>query len=128
MKIRHGNLRDLEQRLLGGEVRAARALVRQAAGPNTLDLRFRDTQLRAVPNGTGGERLRFTGYASITEEPFTITDWLGDYEEIVRTGAFRKTLSEQPDVIFCPNHDWSPAPMARTKPGTLRLHTCSVFG
>jgi HK97 family phage prohead protease len=48
-------------------------------------------------------------------------DWLGSYNEIVRTGAFNKTLAESPDVIFCLNHDWASAPMARTGPGTLRL-------
>lgn len=121
MKIRHGGLRDLEQRVLDGDVRASRALVRQAAGPNTLDIRFRQTELRAVPNGTGGDRLLFTGYASVVEEPFTMWDWLGDYTEIVRGGAFTKTLGEKPDVIFCPNHDWASAPMARTGPGTCRL-------
>lgn len=121
MKIRHGGLRELEQRLLDGDVRVARALVRQACGPNTLDMRFRTTELRAVPNGTGGERLLFTGYASVVEEPFTMWDWLGDYTEIIRSGAFTKTLSESPDVIFCFNHDWSSVPMARTGAETVRL-------
>lgn len=121
MKIRNGGLRELEQRVLDGDVRATRALVRQAAGPNTLDLRFRETELRAVPDGAGGDRLLFTGYASITEEPYTLCDWLGEYTEIVRGGAFKKTLAEGPDVIFCPNHAWEAVPMARTKPGTLRL-------
>lgn len=121
MKTRHGGLRELEQRLLGGEVRAARALVRQACGPNTLEMPFRDVQLRAVPNGTGGERLLFTGYASVTEQPYDMADWWDEYVEIVRAGAFKKTLSESPDVIFCLNHGWAGAPMARTGPGTLRL-------
>jgi hypothetical protein len=120
-KIRSGGLKDLEQRVLDGDVRAMRALVRQASGPNTLDMPFQDVELRAKPDGTGGTRLLFTGYASVVEAPYTMADWIGDYTEIVRGGAFTKTLSETPDVIFCLNHGWDGAPMARTKAGTLRL-------
>lgn len=121
-KIRSGGLRDLEERVLGGETRAMRALVRQASGPNTLDMAFGDRiELRAMPDGTGGSRLRFTGYASVTESPYMMADWLGDYTEIVRAGAFDRTLAANPDVIFCLNHMWDGAPMARTKAGTLRL-------
>lgn len=128
MKIRSGGLdmRALEQRVLEGEIRAMRPLVRQASGPNTLDMGFRDVELRAKPDGTGGSRLLFTGYASVVDEPYEMQDWLGPYTEVVRGGAFTKTLSESPDVIFCLNHDWSGAPMARTKAGTHRLSADSV--
>jgi HK97 family phage prohead protease len=122
MKIRHGGLQELEQRVLDGDPRAMRALVRQSTGPNTLDLRFEgQTELRSVPNGTGGEKLLFTGCASKVDSPYVMADWLGDYTEIVRSGAFTQTLNGNPDVIFTLNHDWSGAPMARTKSGTLRL-------
>jgi len=123
-KIRSGGLAQFEQRVADGDTRALRALVRQAMGPNTLDLRFdKGTELRAAPDGSGGEKLLFTGCASVVDAPFTITDWLGDYTEIVRPGAFTKTLAESPDVIYCLNHAWGGAPMARTKSGTLRLST-----
>jgi uncharacterized protein len=121
MKIRRGGLAEFEQRVLDGDTRAMRALVRQASGPNTLHMPFKDVELRAAPDGSGGSRMVFTGYASVVEEPFTMADWLGDYTEVVRGGAFTKTLSESPDTIFCLNHDWASAPMARTKAGTLRL-------
>jgi HK97 family phage prohead protease len=121
MKIRSGGLKELEQRVLDGDVRAMRALVRQASGPNTLDMPFQNCELRAKPDGTGGTRLLFTGYASVVEAPYTMGDWLGDYTEIIRTDAFDETLSRSPDVIFCLNHAWDGAPMARTKAGTLRL-------
>lgn len=121
MKIRSGGLKDFEQRVLDGDVRAMRALVRQASGPNTLDMPFRDVQLRAKPDGTGGTRLLFTGYACVVDQLYTMSDWYGDYSEVVRGGAFTKTLSESPDTIFCLNHGWEGAPMARTKAGTLRL-------
>jgi HK97 family phage prohead protease len=121
MKTRSGGLKELEQRVLDGDVRAMRALVRQASGPNLLDMPFRDVEIRTAPDGTGGTRLLFTGYASVVEAPYEMEDWLGPYVEIIRSGGFTKTLSEDPDVIFCLNHDWTAAPMARTKAGTLRL-------
>jgi HK97 family phage prohead protease len=121
MKIRHGGLEPLEQRVLDGDPRALRALVRQASGPNTLDRTFRDVELKAAPAGAGSTRLTFTGYASTTEDPYEVQDWLGPYSEVVRAGAFTKTLAEQPDVIFCVNHAWDGVPMARTGPGTCLL-------
>lgn len=122
-KIRSGGLKGYEQRVLDGDVMAMRALVRQASGPNTLDMAFRDDfELKAKPDGTGGTRLLFTGYASVVDAPYAMCDWYGDYSEVVRGGAFTKTLSEVPDTIFCLNHDWAAAPMARTvKAETLRL-------
>lgn len=128
MKIRSGglDLRALEQQVLEGEIRAMRPLVRQASGANTLDMAFREVQLRAKADGTGGSRLLFTGYASVVDEPYEMQDWLGPYTEVVRGGAFTKTLSEDPDVIFCLNHGWDGAPMARTKAGTHRLSADST--
>lgn len=76
---------------------------------------FEGMELREQPNGT----LRFTGYASVTETPYEMNDWLGDYTEVVRAGAFAKTLSEGADVPFKLNHDGMT--LARTKSGTMRL-------
>ncbi|MFI0825719.1 HK97 family phage prohead protease [Streptomyces roseolus] len=59
------------------------------------------------------------GYASVTEAPFEMWDWLGPYSEVVRTGAFGKTLAENPQVQLLLNH--SGLAMAYTKAGTLRL-------
>ncbi|MFF1597685.1 HK97 family phage prohead protease [Streptomyces mirabilis] len=76
---------------------------------------FEGMELREQANGT----LRFTGYASVTETPYEMNDWLGDYTEVVRSGAFAKTLSEGADVPFKLNHDGMT--LARTKSGTMRL-------
>ena len=59
------------------------------------------------------------GYASVTEEPFEMWDWLGMYHEVVRTGAFGKTLGENPQVQLLLNHGG--LAMAYTKAGSLRL-------
>ncbi|MFD9225386.1 HK97 family phage prohead protease [Streptomyces sp. NPDC060064] len=59
------------------------------------------------------------GYASVTEAPFEMWDWLGPYSEVVRTGAFAKTLSETPQVQLLLNHGG--LAMAYTQAGSLRL-------
>jgi HK97 family phage prohead protease len=59
------------------------------------------------------------GYASVTEQPYEMWDWLGPYSEVVRAGAFAKTLSETPQVQLLLNHGG--LSMAYTKAGTLRL-------
>lgn len=80
---------------------------------------FVGMELREFDNGSGGTMLRFTGYASVTESPYEMEDWLGGYTEVVRAGAFAKTLSEGADVPFKLNHDGMT--LARTKSGTMRL-------
>ncbi|MGW7239731.1 HK97 family phage prohead protease [Streptomyces sp. NPDC054804] len=59
------------------------------------------------------------GYASVTEQPYQMWDWLGPYDEVVRAGAFMKTLSETPQTQLLLNHGG--LSMAYTKAGTLRL-------
>jgi len=94
----------------------------RAARPKTVEHRhmpFQGVELRSAPSGTGGETLTFTGYACVTERGYDMQDWLGDYTEVVRSGAFKKTLGEAADVPFLLNH--SGMTLARTKSGTLRL-------
>lgn len=66
-----------------------------------------------------GNTLRFTGYASVTDTPYEMEDFLGAYTEVVRSGSFAKTLSEGADVPFKVNH--AGITLARTKSGTMRL-------
>lgn len=94
----------------------------RAERPTTLQRRnlpFRDVELRAKPDGTGGDALTFTGYACITEIGYEMSDWLGPFTEVVRAGAFTKTLAESADVPFLVNH--SGLTLARTKSGTMQL-------
>lgn len=94
----------------------------RAVRPTELQRRqmpFRDVELRSVPDGTGGEALTFTGYACVTEVGYEMQDWLGPFTEVVRQGAFTKTLSEGADVPFLINHGGMT--LARTKSGTLQL-------
>ncbi|MEV5943654.1 HK97 family phage prohead protease [Streptomyces sp. NPDC051994] len=94
----------------------------RAARPTHIERRhmpFKGVELRAKPDGTGGDTLTFTGYACVTEQGYEMEDWLGPYTEVVRSGAFTKTLSEGADVPFLVNHGG--LTLARTKSGTLRL-------
>jgi hypothetical protein len=90
------DLAEYEKRVLEGDLGALRPLVRQATGPNTLHLPFRDVELKAKADGTGGTRLAFTGYASVTEAPFLMWDWAGDYEEVVNAGAVQEDAERDP--------------------------------
>lgn len=59
------------------------------------------------------------GYASVTEHPYEMWDFFGSYTEVIRAGAFTKTLSENPQVQLLLNHGG--LSMAYTRAGTLRL-------
>lgn len=72
-------------------------------------------EVRAADDGS----LTLEGYACVTEQAYTMRDWLGSYEEVVRAGAFAKTLADQDDVRLLLNHEG--LPLARTKSGTLQL-------
>lgn len=59
------------------------------------------------------------GYASVVDQPFEMWDMLGSYSEVVRPGAFTRTLNASPGVQLLLNHGG--LAMAYTKAGTLRL-------
>jgi HK97 family phage prohead protease len=60
--------------------------------------------------------MRMAGYAAVFNEPSVPLPFI----EKIAPGAFRKTLSETPDVRLLVNHEG--LPMARTKNGTMRLY------
>lgn len=72
--------------------------------------------LRAEDSGDG---LSLSGYASVFDADYEITDALGTYTERVAPGAFTRTLDHGADVRLLINHDG--LPLARTKSGTLKL-------
>jgi HK97 family phage prohead protease len=57
----------------------------------------------------------FSGYAATFGVPYEV----GDFTETIERGAFKRTLTEQPDVVFLVNHEG--LPLARTTSGTLTL-------
>ncbi len=71
----------------------------------------RDCEFRS--DDTDDSQYRFTGYASLTETPYTVAD----FEETIKRGAFKRTLKENPDVVFRVEH--TGLPLARTaRPGS----------
>jgi len=61
-------------------------------------------------------KLRMAGYAAVFNEPSLPLPFI----EKIAPGAFRKTLSETPDVRLLINHEG--LPLARTKNGTMKLY------
>jgi len=58
-----------------------------------------------------------TGTAAVYDTETVIADF---FREKIERGAFDRVLSEKPDVIGAPNHDWTQV-LGRTTAGTLRL-------
>ena len=118
---RGAELTSTERAALDGNPMALRAIVRQAIGANTLDLRATvdAPSARMAANGSGGDRLVFDGTFTALDHPFDMQDWLGPYTEIMRAGSLNRTLAGAPDIQFVLNHDWEAAPMARTVAGSL---------
>lgn len=70
-----------------------------------------DVEARQAEDGT----MRLLGYAAV----FNDSSVPLPFKETIAPGAFRKTLSETPDVRLLVNHEG--LPLARTKNGTLTL-------
>lgn len=62
------------------------------------------TRFEARNDDSGEPTGLLIGYASVTEVPYDMRDLFGDYEEVIRRGAFLKTLSENPNVRYLVNH------------------------
>jgi HK97 family phage prohead protease len=110
-ETRAARARELTEQ--GREYRAAVAATR------TRELRSATAKLDVRATGNGG--LVVEGYASTTEQPYDMYDAFGPYEEVVRSGAFVKTIAEGCDTVLLTNHGG--LPLARTKggAGTLSL-------
>jgi len=66
-----------------------------------------------------GPKVELRGYASVFDTPYEMYDMFGPYTELVRAGAFTKTLAEGADVAYLANHEG--LTMARTVSGSLTL-------
>lgn len=95
---------------------------RSAEAPGSLAVvRVRMTDARVTRSVDSGSAT-FAGYASITETPYEMYDWLGPYTEVVSRGGFTATLAADPQVELVVNHGAGGGiPLAHTRNGTLRL-------
>jgi HK97 family phage prohead protease len=88
----------------------------QAAG--RLTVRVAGLQLRS---SSAASTLQFEGMASVTNSPYQMWDFFGEYEEEVASGAFLQTLKRDGlDVPLVLEHD-SMRRIARTTNGSLQL-------
>jgi len=72
-----------------------------------------------VRAATGDGPATVEGYASVVDQGYEMYDWAGPYTEVVRSGAFARTLNANPQVQLLLNHGG--LAMAYTQAGTLRL-------
>lgn len=86
------------------------------------ELRFNQTQLRAIRSQSADSPGQLTGYASVFN---SLSHDLGGFRERVAKGAFSKSLLNKADVKALVNHDPSLI-IGRTQSGTLRLSEDSV--
>ena len=80
------------------------------------DAELRSVDIRNAYEGEGGEMV-VEGYAAVFNQTTTIRDWMGEYEEVIKPGAFDN--ADMADVRLLVNHD--DTPYARTTNGTLTL-------
>lgn len=79
-----------------------------------IERRFLNLTVRAASQD---DKMFIEGDAAVFNQETVIGSW---FREMVKPGAFKRVLSEKPDVIAAYNHDWS-AVLARTTNGTLTL-------
>lgn len=94
------------------------------SGPNVIEVRaWSGVELRESQSSGG---VRVVGYASTYDQPYPI--WggpeAGGFNEVIRAGAFTRSVKERDDVRFLVNHDG--VPLARTKSGTMTLEADDV--
>jgi len=94
-------------------------LSERAEARNSTESRSRPFDGAELREDSGGNSLTFTGYASVFNAPYVVSDWLGEFNETVAPGAFRNSLAAGADVPFKLNHEGMT--LARTKSGTMRL-------
>jgi HK97 family phage prohead protease len=98
----------------GGEVGQRKSVGEDRSKMKKIERRtytVRDIETRQEDDGT----MRLTGYAAVFNDASVPLP----FKESIAPGAFRKTLTETPDVRLLINHEG--LPLARTKNGTLTL-------
>jgi len=81
---------------------------------DTIERRYLEIEVRAAAQG---EPPTISGMAAVYNREAVIGDF---FREVIRPGAFKRVLSENPDVIGAPNHNWDTV-LGRTIAGTLKL-------
>ena len=101
------------------ESKSAKPNLSSRALTRGIEQRQRSSAGIELRSGKSSGTVTLSGYACVTGVPYTVYDWLGEYQETVSRGAFAKTLAEHDDVRLLYDHDG--IPLARTRSGTLDL-------
>jgi HK97 family phage prohead protease len=81
---------------------------------DNVERRFMELEVRAAEAGSAPV---ISGMAAVYNRETVIA---GMFREVIRPGAFSRVLSENPDVVAAPNHNWDVV-LGRTIAGTLKL-------
>jgi HK97 family phage prohead protease len=79
-----------------------------------MERRYLSVTIRAAGSD---EQPKVRGEAAVFDEETVIGSW---FREKIAKGAFKRVLSENPDVVAALNHNWDKV-LGRTTSGTLRL-------
>jgi uncharacterized protein len=78
-------------------------------------------ETRSILGQLTNDHNRLVGYASVFDTPTVVTEGGRTFTEIVRPGAFRKSIESKGDILVCFNHDGNRL-LGRTASGTARVH------
>jgi len=92
---------------------------RAAAGFQRRTFTVTDLEMR---DADGGDSVTFEGLAATVDHPYTVRDWMGEFTETIRKGAFDRTLERAENrVSLFVNHVHQAIPLATRKAGNLEL-------
>jgi HK97 family phage prohead protease len=80
---------------------------------------------RAIRTSYDTKENKLWGYAAIFNSPTEIRDYGRTFTEVVRPGAFQRTLGENKDILCCYNHDVNKL-LGRTSSQTLNIREDKV--
>lgn len=105
---------------------AERAAIESKRGLGKIDRLYEVEGIEVRAAQEGSTLVDFYGHAAVTAKGYEMYGGpeKGGWVEYIDRGAFKKTLSEKPDVAFLINH--TGMTLARTKAGTLSLREDSV--
>jgi hypothetical protein len=116
-KIKYIDFEPAEENSAGAKKASAIRIAEAADGgwtPPLAERRFLEFEVRAAGEG---EPPAISGMAAVYNREAVIGNF---FREIIRPGAFRRVLSENPDVVGAANHNWDIV-LGRTISGTLKL-------
>jgi len=76
---------------------------------------------RTIETSFNSKENKLCGYAAIFDTPALVNQYNRQFEEVIRKGAFSRSIKESKDIICCLNHDTNYL-LGRTSSGTMQLN------